>query len=161
MDNTRLIVAYVLRNKLTKFINEAKLELDEKLSGDSNEVLATFDLDFQELDMGSIRKTKPKKGWIINDLEAFTDWVEANRPELGEHIFTVTQAGQAKILDEINEVNKPITDDGELIPGVVWGYKATPSLRINPSKEIESYLGMIAAEGRMDEILHDIPGIEQ
>ncbi|NCB89271.1 MAG: hypothetical protein EOM43_17695 [Gammaproteobacteria bacterium] len=159
VDINQVMVAVALKKKLDAFIKDAKvaLELDHK-AGDAE--AAVFDLDGQPIQLGKFLITNPKHEWKLVDTEALREWAEVNMPELGSMVFQLDKNAVASLMGEVKKRNGAFTDDGEVIPGIVWQHGSTPYARFTPEKDIDDVLRLIQSEGRLGELTGGVLGIE-
>lgn len=160
VDKNQLITAVVLKKKLDTFIKENKQDWElSKESGDAES--AKFDLDGQMLTLGKLTMTDPKYAWKLVDADALAEWAEQNMPEIGSTRFVLDDDAVKELLKMVTERNGAFTDDGEVIPGIVWATTSNPYARITPAKDVDEALRLIASEGRLQELTGGVLGIEQ
>lgn len=113
--------------RLSKALKVIEPSLDQE-PGDKNTAK------LGEAKLGKIAKTEPTTVAVVNDVEAFVEFVAITAPTEIEEIKQVRPAYREKLLAELSERGSTIDSNGQDVPGIGFALTSTPYQRFYPEE---------------------------
>lgn len=150
MSDTRDVATLLLLQSVVakKLAEQSRATRDQ--AGDAFNVIGMRDVGMiGDEPIGTVQLNKGRETWAVTDEKALLAWVEASFPEQVETVRRVRPAYVAALLARAKAEGVPITDAGELIPGIQV-HESDPTLMVKASEDAPDVIARAFAEGRLN-----------